>query len=60
MLPHTHTENIKHFEQRVVSKYTVQMLSGCAVAARHLPQDHTHAHLLHSLQGSSPGQWAIN
>jgi hypothetical protein len=45
---YTRTENIKHFEWRVASECTVQMLSGWIVVTRHATRNLAHAHLQHS------------
>ena len=45
---YTETENIKHFEERVVCKCTVRMLTGWIVATGHPPRNATRAHLSHS------------
>ena len=54
------TENIKHFEQRIVSQYTVRMFSGSAVATRHSPRTVANVTLWHSQQGSSPVLWTVH
>jgi hypothetical protein len=41
---HTHTENIKHFDYRPVSEFTVRMLAGWAVETCHLPRNLAHEH----------------
>jgi len=56
LLPHKQND-IKHFEQCVVSEYTRRMLSGWLVETGHSPWNLAHALLSHSYQGSSPGLW---
>jgi hypothetical protein len=56
---YTHTENIKHFQQRIANRYTVRMHSGWVVATRHSSQNLAHAYLQHSWQESSPGMATV-
>jgi hypothetical protein len=53
----TQTEDIQDFEERVMSYYTVRMLSAWVVATLDSRRNFAHAHVSHSLQGSSRGLW---
>jgi hypothetical protein len=54
---YTQTENVKYFEQRVVSVYTTRKLAECIVATRIHQEIVAHARLSNCYQGFSPGLW---
>lgn len=56
----TRTENIEHFQQRVMSRCTVCMISARVVATRNSSRNLAPIHLSYSQNGSSPGLWLID